>query len=158
MIEFTGYLTGSAEKRLYKRIVLFRQNMLLASILLISFPLIRMTSAIHLQNLTIKILAGSIILIPLILRLPMSEKEKLQVKPKRIYTTEDGYLICITDKFQEVRGIHDVKCVYDRGEYYELRFPFGKVSVNYICQKSLLTQGSIEEFESLFGDKIKNKI
>ena len=53
--------------------------------------------------------------------------------------------------------ISDVKKVVDHGEFYELSFVFGKVSDKFICQKSLLTKGTLEEFKAMFGDKVYRK-
>jgi len=50
-----------------------------------------------------------------------------------------------------------VKKVYDYGEFYFISFYFGKISCYFICQKSLLTQGTIEDFEKLFDGKIVKK-
>ena len=41
--------------------------------------------------------------------------------------------------------------------FYFIKFPFGKYSDKFICQKSLLTQGTLEEFEALFEGKIERK-
>ena len=49
--------------------------------------------------------------------------------------------------------ISDAKQLRDFGEFYEIVFPFGKVSDKFICQKNLLTQGTLEEFEKLFEGK-----
>ena len=38
--------------------------------------------------------------------------------------------------------------------WYEIVFPFGKISSNFICQKNLIFKGSLEEFEDLFNGKI----
>lgn len=53
--------------------------------------------------------------------------------------------------------IKDVKNVYDHGEFYDLVFPFGKISGKFICQKNLLTEGTLAEFEALFDGKIVRK-
>ena len=37
-------------------------------------------------------------------------------------------------------------------------FIFGKISDKFICQKDLLTKGSLEEFERIFEGKIKRCI
>ena len=73
--------------------------------------------------------------------------------PKKIVTDND-YIISIADKYSDSRNINDVKLVRDFGEFYEIIFPFGKISEKFICQKNLLVKGTIEEFEALFGDKI----
>lgn len=49
-----------------------------------------------------------------------------------------------------------VKKVVDYGDFYHL-IVFGKLSA-YICQKDLITQGTIEDFEKLFEDKIVRKV
>ena len=70
----------------------------------------------------------------------------------------DGdYIICIADKYTESRLINEVKSVLDYGEFYEIKFPFGRLSDKFICQKSLLSKGAIEEFEKMFQGKIKRK-
>ena len=69
----------------------------------------------------------------------------------------DDNLICISDKQSESRSIGLVKTAYDYGEFYFLSFPMGKKSGNFVCQKDLLTQGTLEEFEKLFDGKIVRK-
>ena len=76
--------------------------------------------------------------------------------PKRIYTNDDT-IVCVADRYTDSKFIDDVKKVIDHGAYYELCFPFGKLSDNFICQKSLLTKGSISEFERHFKGKIIKK-
>ena len=46
----------------------------------------------------------------------------------------------------------DIKSIYDYGEYYHIWQ--GDL---FLCQKNLLTEGSIEEFEKIFEDKIIRK-
>ena len=67
---------------------------------------------------------------------------------------EEDYVLCVSDKYTETRSINDVKKVIDHGEYYELCFSFGKLSDKFICQKNLITKGTIQEFETLFSGKI----
>ena len=76
----------------------------------------------------------------------------------KVIYIEDEYITALGDGFEEIRCINDAKCVIDHGGFYELVFPFGKVSDKFICQKSLLVQGSLEEFEALFKDKLRRKV
>ena len=46
----------------------------------------------------------------------------------------------------------------DYGECYYFKFNFGERDRFFVCQKSLLTEGTIEEFEELFEDVIVRKI
>lgn len=66
-------------------------------------------------------------------------------------------MVCIADNFTENRSVELVRKVYDYGEFYFISFRFGKISCYFICQKSLLTQGTIEDFEKLFDGKIVRK-
>lgn len=152
MIEFKGQLSGTAEKRFLKRSADYGQIFLLAGELLV-FPVI-IPLAVRLQN-WILIWAYLIfsVMILLIARTPKSKKERDAITPQKIYT-EDNRIICVAEKYVEYRNIADVKCVRDYGEFYELVFPFGKISEKFICQKNLLTKGTSKEFEALFGDKI----
>ena len=103
--------------------------------------------------LLLYICCSTFIIAPLLLYIPKRKKERLSLTPKCI-RVEDECIICMADKYTEQRFIDDVKKVYDYGEYYDLIFSFGKVSEKFICQKELLSKGSIEEFESLFEGKI----
>ena len=95
-------------------------------------------------------------LIPLLFFIPKRKKEKLAMLPKRIYI-KDEHIVCVADRYTDSKFISDVKKVIDHGEFYELCFPFGKISEKFICQKSLLTKGSLREFEEIFKKKlIKN--
>ncbi len=71
-------------------------------------------------------------------------------------TINNGVIICVKDKFTDSLNIEQIKAVKDYGEYYTLTVAgFFRPSAHLICQKDLLTQGTIEEFEALFTDKIK---
>ena len=55
------------------------------------------------------------------------------------------------------RSIDDVKKVIDMGRFYDIIFYFPNQWANCICQKDLIVEGTIEEFEKLFEDKIVRK-
>ena len=87
------------------------------------------------------------------IRIPKSKKEQLALTPKRIFVDGES-IVSIADKYSESRLICDAKELRDFGEFYEIVFPFGKFSEKFICQKNLLTKGTLEQFESLFSNKI----
>lgn len=70
---------------------------------------------------------------------------------------QDNILLSVSDRATESRYIEEVKEVRDYGEYYVLVFPMGKLSEKFVCQKDLLTKGTLEEFEALFEGKIVRK-
>ncbi len=155
MIEFRGYISGAAEKRFHNKARDLGQGILLVAVL-VFLPAIIHLAFITRNWLLLWIYCSLFVVIPLLVRIPKSKKEKRAITPKRIYTDEDS-IVCVADKYVEYRLLRDVKQVRDFGEFYELTFPFGKISDKFICQKNLLTIGTIQEFESLFDGKIIRK-
>ena len=157
MIEFDGYIHGKAEKYFWRRNAVFGQKIFIVSTLL-CFPLILLLSNVFGKPMVIVYLLF-IILIPLMslcARLPKSEKKRNKFLPFNVCVCDD-YIVVQTKLGTESRNIEDVKKIYDYGEWYAFIFSMGKVSTNFICQKSLLSKGSLEEFESLFEGKIEDK-
>lgn len=155
MVEFNGYLSGEAKRYFEKRAVVFGQKIVFSS-LLVFFPLIFILSLKSNNWSIVGMYSLSFPLMYLITLIPKSKKERKKIIPKRIYT-EENCIICVADSYSESKLIEDVKVVFDCGEYYDIRFYFGNMSEKYICQKSLLTNGTIEEFERLFEGKIKRR-
>ena len=155
MIEFDGYISGNAEKHFWKKSAQFGQKVILFSMIL-CFPLAIVFANAFNNSIVIIAYLLLMIIIPLICRIPKSKKEKIKYLPNKIYI-EEGYIICQTQIQEESKDLEDVKKVVDYGEWYYLAFPLGKISGNFICQKDLLTKGSLEDFEALFKNKIVRK-
>lgn len=85
------------------------------------------------------------------------EKSYGLIMTKRVRIEED-YLESEGSRFNETRTIDQVKRVIDYGEWYKITFNFPYKSQRFICQKDLIIQGTIEDFESLFSDKIIRRI
>lgn len=152
MIEFNGYLTGVAQKRFFQKARALTQNILIFCELIIL--LISLLIGINTGNYFLVTLNCVMIIVTLLMvRLPKSRKEKKSITPKRIYTDGET-IVCVADKYTEAKMISDVKIVKDYGVFYELVFPFGNLSDKFICQKELLTKGTLQEFEELFESKI----
>ena len=156
MIEFNGYLTGSAEKHFFKKSCILGQNIMLVSVSLFLPPIL--SAGIQKRNwILIALYCSLFVIIPMLARIPKSKKEKLEILPKRIFTEGDS-IICVAGKYTESRLIRDAKSVLDYGEFYEIVFPFRKISDKFICQKDLLCKGTLNEFELLFKGKVKKLI
>ena len=56
------------------------------------------------------------------------------------------------------KKIEDVKKIVDYGEFYYISYYFPEKWVNCVCQKNLLVEGTIKEFEEFFEGKIVRKI
>ena len=152
MIEFNGYISGEAEKYFWKNSKKIFQKIILCTFLLLAPPCVIIPARTQFWILPM-IYCSLFVFVMLLTFLPKSKKERKSMVPKRIFT--DGeFIISIAEKYEDTKKISDVKIVRDYGEFYELVFPFGKISEKYICQKDLLTKGTIEEFEQLFGEKL----
>lgn len=55
------------------------------------------------------------------------------------------------------KNIQDIKEIWDMGTFYAVIFYFPNMDRRFICQKDLIVEGTIEEFEQLFEDKIVRK-
>ena len=77
--------------------------------------------------------------------------KKINVKSFKITIDSDEGTVIYQDKNDELFSmIKDIDTVYDYGDYYHI-FEAGDM---FLCQKKLLVQGSIEEFEKIFDGKI----
>ena len=72
--------------------------------------------------------------------------------------TIDNNQICAEiGKGMATRTFDDVKQIIDYGEFYDIIFYFPNKVLNCICQKDLIQEGTIEDFEELFKDYIVRK-
>lgn len=54
-------------------------------------------------------------------------------------------------------GIEEVEMILDHGSFFDIKIYSPTRIFNCICQKDLIVEGTIEEFEKLFEDKIVRK-
>ena len=152
MIAFKGHLTGPAERRFYWKGKVTALKML-PSVLLV-LPIIIYISTLFSAPIFLYISIAVFAILPLTILIPPSKQERISLTPNLIYI-EDNHIVCIAEKYEEIRKLSDIKRVIDRGEYYEIDFPYGKISEKFICQKSLLSKGTLAEFEALFDGKLE---
>lgn len=155
MIEFKGCITGNAAKYFWKASKSILRNVFLW-VIFILFPV---ALIITMMTVDFKIMVAYALLsasMLIMLEIPRGEKDKESWLPKRIFADEE-YIVCKSEKYEEYKLIEDASRLIDYGDFYYIVFPFGKISDKFICQKGLLTQGTLEEFESLFEGKIERK-
>lgn len=156
MIEFNGYISGAAKKRFLRK----WKNRALNSAggtILAMFPVFVILSIIFRDATLVAfyavIMFAFVLLLLLIVSIPKSEKAIKAMITKRI-RIDDGRIICTTDKGSEIVRISDVRVIREYDEFYEMDFSFFMMSEKFICQKNLLTQGTLEDFEKMFEDKL----
>jgi len=156
MIEFNGYITGDAERFFWNNSRKWVRNLLFTTFLIL-LPVILFIAVK--EKYWELLIAYTVICLttPLLLLIPKSKNEKADFTPKRIFTDEE-YIVCQGNKYEEFHLIDDASKLVDYGKFYYIIFPFGKKSDKFICQKNLLTKGTLQEFESLFEGKIERRI
>ena len=155
MIEFNGYISGTAQEFFLKKSRKILQKLILFAVILL-LPIFCIIAYQTKYWLLLGTYCTLIMAVLLFLRIPKRVKNLQNVLPKKIYTDEE-YIVCVADQYVEHRKISDVKQVIDHGEFYELIFPLGKISDKFICQKSLLVKGTLASFENMFEVDVLKK-
>lgn len=155
MIEFKGYLTGKSQKFFCNQIVKLQQKLIIFT-LIPGFVILTIVFYVVFDVIALypEVIISEIILLALALLLPkiQTKKEKEKITPQKIFIDND-MIISESNAAVDTRFMKDVKEVRDYGEFYY--FVFKAYSYRFVCQKDLLTQGSIDEFETMFAEKIK---
>lgn len=152
MIEFNGKITEKTKKFFYKATIRMVQYSFYISFIISDISV--SVAAISMLDYPIGILAlifgGGLAILwipPYLLRLSKG------IVPSKITITE--YYIISTNWFRTKRvELSNVKKVKDYGDFYFIEFPKFIYSTAFVCQKSLMTKGSLEEFVELFEGKI----
>ncbi len=84
------------------------------------------------------------------------EKDKGDIAPIKV-EIDDEHVIKETTKNYNTYRVDEVKRVEDYGDFYRIIFYFPHCDRFCICQKDLITQGTIEEFEEMFAGYIVKK-
>lgn len=153
MIKFKGDMSEKCKKQMLSRNQ--KSIVLVFSIisLIISIPFIILSITSH--WIYIVCIPGLVLGVMLISRSPSKKDQNLIIPSEVIIKGEK--IISKSDKFEHVRLISDVKQVIDEKEWYRLVFYYSSRNQYFICEKKLLVEGTIEEFEALFKNKLIRK-
>ncbi len=156
MIEFNGEICGACKTFLLKEQIKFQTLASLIAVALFFIPVILLSVFWRSDALIIFIPFVLLVIFSLI---PPSKSSQKKFVPKRIYLdlTEET-IIREHEEGEEFRMISSVKKVVDYGEWYYFIFNYEDRDPYFICQKELLTIGTIKEFEELFDGKIERRV
>ena len=152
MIEFNGDITGNCKKYMLKRSSNLGHIAGLIVAVLFEIPAIILLS-IMLDWIFIITLPVLCLFVFLAGATP-DPKTHSSILPTKVSITTTNEIISESESFHYTRSIADVKKIIDFGEWYHIFFYFECRNGHYVCQKDLLTKGSIEEFEKIFEGKI----
>ena len=88
---------------------------------------------------------------------PFRKSKLALIIPLRIVISDDRTIASHGEKFHLICSIDDVTMVVDMGEWYHISFGKMLGSGRFVCQKDLLVQGTIEDFEKMFEGKLIRK-
>ena len=144
MIEFKGEISETCKKYALRQALLFAIILIILELTVVGIPFILM--GIYL-NFWLMYIAWAVIGVPLTLYVIIHNEGYYYP----ISITIENKEICLeAEKWCTTRKLEDVKKVKDLGEFYHIVFYFPNKLSDCLCQKNLITQGTIEEFEQLF--------
>ena len=155
MIVFEGQLSKNAQKFFWKQNAKFGERIMFIALtmnLWIVFLLKYIFDSYRFAFIFVFLYLAT----PIFVRLQGWQKDSIKFTPNKI-KIEDGYLICRAQVETRTIDFEHIKRVEDHGEWYYFVFCFGHISFSFICQKDLIVEGSIEEFEKIFKDLIVRK-
>ena len=88
--------------------------------------------------------------------LPVFQKKMVKKGPNKILL-EENILISSSPRGKVIRSFEDVIEVKEFQDFYVMCFNRYQNSYEFVCQKDLLSKGTLEEFEELFKGKIVKK-
>lgn len=153
MIVFNGCLTGAAKKYYIDKMMKAGTKLLiiLFSMTIPFWVFFSLKIQVLIEGMCTILV--TILLLPVVFRLCVSKKEKERINLKKV-SIKDGEIKAISEKNSVCNNLSKVKEVRDYGEFYDIVFPSIYFISIYVCQKDLLSTGTLEEFELLFGEKI----
>ncbi len=159
IIEFKGEMSQKG-RRLLNRIQTFPWFFICPLVIAaLSMPMMgimifgRFPSKEQLPEMAIAFGAGALLLF--IFYLIVRNKMEL---PSRIEIIPDKTIKSQCKKKTYICSIHNVRKVVDYGDFYSIRINQQLEYGPFLCQKDLLSKGSIEEFEKIFENKIVRKL
>ena len=160
IIEFNGELSQESKRYILKQqhkigVICYFITFILFSAFILFFGYTTGTIT-YLLPFEILFLIWIIIMI-MFPKLNISQKIMKEYYPRQvIITKEEISFENISYESYCCKKLIDVKKVIDCGNFYYFKFYF-PFNHNCVCQKDLITKGTLEEFEKLFEDKIVRK-
>lgn len=153
MIEFNGELSEKC-----KNYILKRESMIsLISASIVSFLfMIPLLVVIFMYDWIFVIAIPVLMIFVALSAVRPPEKYYGKIIPKRITINDDDMESC-GEEFSCLGLVSQVKKVVDMGEWYHIFFNYPYRNPRFVCQKDLIKQGTLDEFEKIFEGKIIRK-
>lgn len=164
MIEFNGKISKKCQNYICKQEAVPGLIGCLIGVILVLLPA-TVIASIYFSQMRIMVVVCGILLSAVILFFgyysPFMKGTLPLITPIRIVITDNGEITSYGENFELANSVADATVVVDYGEWYHISFTrntkIGLGNGRFVCQKDLLTQGTIEQFEKLFEGKIVRK-
>ena len=151
MIIFEGQISGECKKGVFRRDAKIAFICGLITSIIFAIPTVVVAVTVHWLALLFFLI---LIPFPFLATITPNEKDLPTFLPSKVtIDTKVGEITAESSRFCTDAYIDDVVKVLDYGEWYLI--DVGDRDGRFICQKDLLTSGTLEEFETIFGDKIQ---
>ena len=155
MIEFKGEMSGKSKKFLIRKQTKLQFG---ASLFVLALAIIPAIVGIVNQSLIGWLVLGSCVLFVLFSLIPPGKGSQKLFVPKRLYINlKEETIVHKSETTERFHMLSSVKKVVDYGEWYDFVFFFQDRDMYFVCQQSLLTHGTLEQFEALFEGKIERR-
>ena len=151
MIEFRGELSDNVKEFFMKKVVEKLYFLYLVAFICIAPFWFRFSYEIGVLDIFWIYPLGIAVLF-LIVKIAFKKGNK-DVLIKRVYV-EGSHIFSVSSNGTYKFKIKSIKKVTDYGEFYFIEFSKFLAVEDIVCQKNLLTKGTLEEFEALFEDKL----
>ena len=150
MIQFGGYFNIACQKKAAKKHIRGLIIGELSSFILFGIPSILAVVYFNMWLFLIIVIGGMIMaFLASFSTLEANYPNKIVIEQNEIYIEMNRG--CVENSFE------DIKEIIDWNSFYEIKFYFPNQFGLCFCQKDLIVEGTIEEFEELFKDKIVRK-
>ncbi|MBQ9084223.1 MAG: hypothetical protein IJY24_01065 [Clostridia bacterium] len=153
-ILFVGAPTGGASRFLLNQA---KKRQIRFSLIAFAVLEIAIVIAAFMLEFEIIYLTFAPLIILLYLLLPVMPSVRQQIVPSRVrIDISKGTVHSYTAAFERMHSLGEVERVIDYGEWYHIIFRKSVADPFFVCQKSLLSYGTVEDFEALFEGKLES--
>ena len=152
MFEFKGEITGQTQKYQIKRFLKFVSICYLISSPLVIVYFIWALPA-YIEFVISILIVMPIVIFIVILILPNNLKSYFTPCPTRLFIDSNNILV-EQNNYQLCRKLEEIYQIVVYDEWYVFKFKPRKDDMLFVAEKNLIIQGTIEEFENFFKDKI----
>jgi hypothetical protein len=148
MIEFKGNISDKCKKYIWNRETKIVSLSCIILSLIFSGAVIVVAIKVNLIVLLFLLLAIGFAVLGSIPQKGIDERIPQSV------SIENNEILFVSETNSKSHSVSDVKKVIDMGEWYVIDLYFPNKNLYCVCQKDLLTEGSAEEFETLFARRL----